>query len=145
GRRDYVRAGISPCPKPRPHWASAPAKSAAGVTRVPWQDFLMASTSTCMRRRRRGHAIISRKVSQYETQVLLQIPADAEKDDRVFEVPPAEQCWPFSGHDIPYQTRSTAFATEPERSRLYPIRLEHRRSTGMFGSRPNVKFCCSKT
>jgi hypothetical protein len=42
-----------------------------------------------------------------------QIPANAEEDDHVFEVPPAEQCWPFSGHDIPYQIRSITFATEP--------------------------------
>jgi hypothetical protein len=25
----------------------------------------------------------------------------------------AEECWPFSGHDTPYQITSTAFATEP--------------------------------
>ena len=42
-----------------------------------------------------------------------QIPADAEEDDHIFEVSSAEQCWPFSGHDIPYQTRSSTFATEP--------------------------------
>jgi hypothetical protein len=28
-----------------------------------------------------------------------QIPANAGEDDHVFEVPPAEQCWWFSGHD----------------------------------------------
>src|SRR5580765_8433131 len=42
-----------------------------------------------------------------------QIPAHAEQDDHVFEVPPTEQCWPFSGHDTPYQITSATFATEP--------------------------------
>jgi hypothetical protein len=28
-------------------------------------------------------------------------------------MPRAEQCWPSSGHDTPYQIRSTPFATEP--------------------------------
>jgi hypothetical protein len=42
-----------------------------------------------------------------------QIPTNAKEDDHVFEMPPAEQCWPSSGHDTPYQINSTAFATEP--------------------------------
>jgi uncharacterized protein YegP (UPF0339 family) len=30
-----------------------------------------------------------------------------QEDDHVFELPPAEQCWPSSGHDTPYQISST--------------------------------------
>lgn len=35
-----------------------------------------------------------------------QVPANAEQDDHVFEVPPAEQCWPFlpSRYTVPDQT-----------------------------------------
>jgi hypothetical protein len=44
-----------------------------------------------------------------------QIPANAQQYDHVFEMPPAEQCRPLSGHDTPYQIRSIAFATEPFR------------------------------
>src|SRR5262245_32129104 len=69
GRRGYENEVISPCPKQRPRSVSAPPKFAAAVRRVPWWEFRMASTSTCMSHRWRGHAIISRKVSQYETQV----------------------------------------------------------------------------
>jgi len=32
-----------------------------------------------------------------------QVPANAQKNDHVFEMAPAEECWPFSGHDTPYQ------------------------------------------
>src|SRR5262245_23204327 len=42
-----------------------------------------------------------------------QVPANAQEDDHILEVPPAEQRRPFSGHDIPYQSSSIAFATEP--------------------------------
>ena len=35
-----------------------------------------------------------------------QVPANAQDDDHVFEMPPAEQCCPSSGHDTPYQIRS---------------------------------------
>jgi hypothetical protein len=42
-----------------------------------------------------------------------QIPTTAQEDDHVLEMPPAEQGWPFSGHDTPYQVSSSAFATEP--------------------------------
>jgi hypothetical protein len=42
-----------------------------------------------------------------------QIPANAEEDDRIFEVPSPEQCWSLSGHDTPYQISSRAFATQP--------------------------------
>ena len=31
------------------------------------------------------------------------IPANAKEDDHVFEMPPAEQCWPSWGHDTTYQ------------------------------------------
>src|SRR5437868_13980087 len=33
-------------------------------------------------------------------------------------MPPAEQCWPSSSHDTPYQISSPTFATEPSRSGL---------------------------
>jgi hypothetical protein len=42
---------------------------------------------------------------------LPQIPANAEQD-RVFEVPPAEQCWPFSDQ-TPYQIRSARLQHNP--------------------------------
>jgi hypothetical protein len=32
-----------------------------------------------------------------------QVPAKAQENDHVFEMAPAEECWPFSGHDTPYQ------------------------------------------
>src|ERR1035438_163336 len=41
------------------------------------------------------------------------VPANAQEDDHVFKMSSAEECWPFSGHDTPYQITSTAFATEP--------------------------------
>jgi hypothetical protein len=41
-----------------------------------------------------------------------EVPTDAQEDDHVFEMPPAEQCRPFSGHDMPYQISSIASATE---------------------------------
>jgi serine/threonine protein kinase len=28
-----------------------------------------------------------------------QVPANAQEDEHVFEMPPSKQCWPFSGHD----------------------------------------------
>jgi hypothetical protein len=40
-----------------------------------------------------------------------QIPANAEQDDRVFEVPPAEQCRPFSHHRYTLPNPLSAFAT----------------------------------
>jgi hypothetical protein len=43
-----------------------------------------------------------------------QVPTNTQEDDHVFEVPPTEQCWPFSSHDPPYQISSAAFATEPQ-------------------------------
>ena len=42
-----------------------------------------------------------------------QVPPNAQEDDHVFKMSSAEECWPFSGHDTPYQITSTAFATEP--------------------------------
>jgi hypothetical protein len=42
-----------------------------------------------------------------------QVPANAQQNDHVFEVPPAEKCCPFSGDATPYQISSNAFATEP--------------------------------
>ena len=42
-----------------------------------------------------------------------ELPANTQEDDHVFEMPPTEQCRPFSGHDTPYQISSIAFATEP--------------------------------
>src|SRR5262245_42831340 len=44
-----------------------------------------------------------------------QIPANAEQDDRVFEVPPAEQCWPFSDHRYTLPNPLSSFATQPEK------------------------------
>ena len=41
------------------------------------------------------------------------VPPNAQEDDHVFKMSSAEECWPFSGHDTPYQITSTAFATEP--------------------------------
>jgi hypothetical protein len=32
-----------------------------------------------------------------------QVPPNAQEDDRVFEVSPPEERWPFSVHDTPYQ------------------------------------------
>jgi hypothetical protein len=49
------------------------------------------------------------------------VPANAQKNDHVFEMAPAEQCWPFSGHDTPYQI--TAIRV-----------LQHNRSTNSIGS-----------
>ena len=42
-----------------------------------------------------------------------QIPSDTENNHDVLKVPPAEECWPFSRHDTPYQIGPTAYATEP--------------------------------
>ena len=42
-----------------------------------------------------------------------EVPPNAQKDDVIFEIPPAEQSWPSSGHSTPYQISSTTFATEP--------------------------------
>ncbi len=42
-----------------------------------------------------------------------QVPTNTQDNDHVFEMSPAEQCRPFSGHAIPYQISSIAFATEP--------------------------------
>ena len=36
-----------------------------------------------------------------------QVPPDAQQDDHIFEVSPAKERWPFSGHDTPYQIRHT--------------------------------------
>jgi Holliday junction resolvase len=41
------------------------------------------------------------------------VPPNAQEDDHVFKMSSAEECWPFSGHDTPYQITATAFATEP--------------------------------
>jgi hypothetical protein len=38
---------------------------------------------------------------------------NAQEDNHIFEMPPAEQCRSFSVHNTPYQTSSSAFATEP--------------------------------
>jgi len=43
-----------------------------------------------------------------------QMPADAKQDDRVFEVPPAEQRWPFSDHRSTLPNPLSAFATQPK-------------------------------
>src|ERR1035441_3111936 len=41
------------------------------------------------------------------------VPPNAQEDDHVFKMSSAEECWPFSGHDTPYQITATSFATEP--------------------------------
>ena len=51
-----------------------------------------------------------------------QIPANAQQYDHVFDMPSAEQCRPFLGHDTPYQISSIAFATEPQERKRFPIR-----------------------
>jgi len=56
-----------------------------------------------------------------------QLPADAEEDDHVFEVSSAEQCWPFSGHDIPYQITSSTFCNRTGRTTSPPIHISSRR------------------
>ena len=48
------------------------------------------------------HDLLQVTIRQRESQV----PANAQEDDHVVEVPPTKQCWPFSGHDKPYQISS---------------------------------------
>jgi hypothetical protein len=56
-----------------------------------------------------GHNLLQVSISERVSQ----IPANAQEDDHVFEMPPTKQYRPFLGHDTTYQIRSTAFATEP--------------------------------
>jgi hypothetical protein len=51
-----------------------------------------------------------------------QIPTDGANNDLGFEVPPAEECWPSSGHDTPYRIRSIAFVTKPYHQTISPVR-----------------------
>ena len=44
-----------------------------------------------------GHDLLQVAIRQGVSQV----PANAKDDDHVFEMPPAEQCWPSSSHDTP--------------------------------------------
>src|SRR5262249_10659949 len=48
-----------------------------------------------------------------------QIPADAQQDDHVFEMPSPEQCWSSSGHDTPYQISSTRIRNRAVRRPYY--------------------------
>ena len=48
-----------------------------------------------------------------------EVSANTQEDDHIFEMPPPEQCRPFSGHDAPYQISSIASA----QSRLRQNRL----------------------
>jgi hypothetical protein len=38
--------------------------------------------------------------------------------DHVFEMPPAEQCWPSSGHDTPYQISSSRICNRSVKNTL---------------------------
>ena len=49
-----------------------------------------------------GHDLLQIAVRQG----ISQVPANAQEDDHIFEMPPTEQCWPSSSHDTPYQITS---------------------------------------
>jgi hypothetical protein len=49
-----------------------------------------------------GHDLLQIAVRQG----ISQVPANAQKNDLVFEMPPTEECGPSSGHDTPYQISS---------------------------------------
>ena len=51
-----------------------------------------------------GHNLLQIAVGQRVSQV----PPNAQEDDHTFEMSPAEQGWPSSGHAIPYQISSTS-------------------------------------
>jgi hypothetical protein len=66
-----------------------------------------------------------------------QVPTNTQEDDHTFEMPPAEQCLPFSGHNAPCQISSIALATEPfitlnPTSRRQAAHIAPRESWGAF-------------
>src|SRR5215471_14396691 len=58
-----------------------------------------------------GHSLLQ----VAERQGISQVPANAEEDDHVLEMPPSEQCWPFSGHDTRYQISSKRICNRARR------------------------------
>ena len=77
-----------------------------------------------------GHDLLQIAVGEGVSQV----PSNAQQDNRIFEMPAAEQCWSSSGHDTRYQISSVRVCNRtvcrPYLRRIFPTMLGRERCSG---------------
>ena len=98
------------------------------VTLDPAPDGDMVDRKTAL-----GHDLLEIAIGERVSQV----PTNAQEDDRILEMTPAKQCWPFSDHGYTVPNPLSAFATQPLQASVYGLAWvpDRRLVTGWGGER----------